>query len=156
MQADELADVVAGAIRVAVAPLVSRIAALEARPTLPGRDGRDGLPGPPGANGLDGAKGADGLHGLGVDDLQVAHDGERAFTLRCVSGERVKELGTFTIPAAIYRGVWIEKTYDRGDCVTWAGSVWHCNAATASKPGEGGPAWTLQVKRGRDGRDGGK
>jgi hypothetical protein len=46
------------------------------------------------------------------------------------------------------------KAYDAGDVVTWAGSTWHCNEATETKPGDGSKAWTLMVKRGRDGRDG--
>ena len=46
------------------------------------------------------------------------------------------------------------KTYERGDGVTWAGSEWHCNEPTTTKPGDGSKAWTLKVKRGRDGKDG--
>jgi len=47
------------------------------------------------------------------------------------------------------------KSYDPGDLVTWAGSTWHCDEATTSKPGEyaGAKNWTLMVKRGRDGKD---
>ena len=36
---------------------------------------------------------------------------------------------------------------------TWGGSTFHCNETTTSKPGES-KAWTLMVKRGRDGKDG--
>lgn len=46
------------------------------------------------------------------------------------------------------------RTYEKGHLVTWAGSSWHCNAPTTTKPGEGSKDWTLMVKRGRDGRDG--
>lgn len=53
-----------------------------------------------------------------------------------------------------YQGVFQEgKQYEPGDVTTWAGSTWHCNEVTESKPGES-KAWTLMVKRGRDGRDG--
>lgn len=154
MQADALAAIVADAIKAAVWPLIGRLAVLEARAPVPGRDGRDGENGLPGLNGEKGADGRDGIDGLGFDDLEVLHDGERAFTLRYVRGDRVKDVGTFRIPCEIYRGVWLEQSYERGDCVTWAGSEWHCNAATTTKPGEGAQAWTLKVKRGRDGRDG--
>jgi hypothetical protein len=41
----------------------------------------------------------------------------------------------------------------RGDVVTFGGSMWHCNAATEEKPGDGSAAWTLAAKRGRDGKD---
>jgi len=28
-------------------------------------------------------------------------------------------------------------TYERGDMVTWAGSLWHCNTTTTTKPAPG-------------------
>jgi hypothetical protein len=53
-----------------------------------------------------------------------------------------------------YRGVHEAGTaYDAGDTVTYGGSLWHCNSLTKDRPGEGNPAWTLAVKRGRDGKD---
>ena len=55
-----------------------------------------------------------------------------------------------------YQGVYQDgKAYDVGDVTTWAGSTWHCNEPTETKPGDGSKAWTLMVKRGRDGKDGG-
>jgi hypothetical protein len=58
-------------------------------------------------------------------------------------------------PGLTYQGVYVEgKSYDVGELVTWGGSMWHCNEATELKPGEGSKAWTLAVKRGRDGKDG--
>src|SRR4030095_1777345 len=58
-------------------------------------------------------------------------------------------------PGLRYCGVWVEgKAYDPGDCATWAGSMWHCNEATSSRPGDASKLWTLMVKAGRDvGRD---
>lgn len=54
-----------------------------------------------------------------------------------------------------YKGVFEEgASYERGHLVTWGGSGWHCNEPTTTKPGEGSKAWTLMVKRGRDGKDG--
>jgi hypothetical protein len=44
--------------------------------------------------------------------------------------------------------------YELGDVVSFGGSGWHCNAPTASKPGNGNLAWTLTIKHGRDGKDG--
>lgn len=53
-----------------------------------------------------------------------------------------------------YQGVYQDgKAYDVGDVTTWAGSTWHANEATDTKPGDGSKAWTLMVKRGRDGKD---
>jgi len=54
-----------------------------------------------------------------------------------------------------YEGVYQDgKSYDVGNLVTWGGSMWHANESTTTKPGEGSKAWTLTVKRGRDGKDG--
>ena len=54
-----------------------------------------------------------------------------------------------------FEGVYQDgKSYDLGNLVTWAGSSWHCNEQTTTKPGDGSKAWTLMVKRGRDGKDG--
>ena len=53
-----------------------------------------------------------------------------------------------------YRGVWREaERYTPGDTATHNGSLWHCNASTTDRPGEGSEAWTLAAKRGRDGKD---
>jgi hypothetical protein len=51
-----------------------------------------------------------------------------------------------------YVGVWAVGKYHEGNLVTHDGSMWHCNRETDSKPGQS-DAWTLCVKRGRDGRD---
>jgi len=129
-----------------------RLAALETTP--PGRDGRDGQAGRDGAPGVAGADGKDGVDGLSFGDLTVESDGERTITVKAVRGELVRTVGVVTFPVAIYRGVWLEgHPYEPGDSVTWAGSEWHCHIATMTKPGDGSKAWTLKVKRGRDGRD---
>lgn len=57
-------------------------------------------------------------------------------------------------PSPEYRGVWKEgETYTRGDMVTWASQIWHCNTETTEKPGDTNPQWTLAVRKGRDARD---
>lgn len=55
--------------------------------------------------------------------------------------------------AMLYRGVWRDSEYSRGDTVTWDGSSWHANATTRAKPGTG-PDWTMANKRGQNGKDG--
>jgi hypothetical protein len=83
------------------------------------------MPGPTGPAGKDGADGKDGKD------------------------------GTPGLAGLSFEGVYQEgKSYDVGNLVTWAGSSWHCNESTRDKPGEGSKAWTLMVKRGRDGKDG--
>jgi hypothetical protein len=128
--------------------LRERIAVAETRQFIPGPIGRDGQPG------RDGKDGINGTDGLGWDDLAVEQVDERTFTVKCMRGLQVKELGTLTFPVQIYRGVYVEgKTYERGDGVTYGGSEWHCNETTTTKPGDGSKGWTLKVKRGRDGKD---
>lgn len=117
--------------------------------------GRDG------ENGKDGERGVDGFS-LEDFDVSLKADG-RTVELSFVRGDLAftRELA---LPTMIYRGAYAEgQTYERGDTVTWGGSLWHCNGgepqgewsgATKEKPGEGAKAWTLAAKRGRDGKDG--
>lgn len=146
-----------------------------------GKDGKDGEIGPQGKDGADGADvvsgfidrdgnailtldngrtinlgrvvGKDGEPGLGFQDSDFDSDGERRFTFK-VSRNGMAISKEFVVPIMIYRGVWVEeKEYEQGDCVTWGGSLYHCNETTREKPGSGSKAWTLAVKRGTDGRD---
>lgn len=102
--------------------------------------------------GADGKKGKDGRDGLGFEDMDVAVlDDDRTIELSFRRGEEEKAF-TLKWPTAIYRGVFADgMDYDRGDCVTWAGSMWHCDAPTKEKPGT--EHWTLAAKKGRDGKD---
>lgn len=129
--------------------LRERLAVAETRQFIPGPMGRDGQPG------RDGKDGKDGVDGLGYDELGIEQEPDiRTVKFMAKRGLHTKEFGRMTIPVEIYRGVYVEgKTYDKGDGVTWGGSEWHCNDTTATKPGDGSKAWTLKVKRGRDGRD---
>ena len=108
--------------------------------------------------GAKGDPGRDGVDGLGFDDLVVEHDGERAFAIKFVQGDRVKDLGTFHVPMPIYRGVYQPgQTYAPYDEVTWGGSLFQAKSETSAKPGEAGEAsraWVLKVKRGSDGKPG--
>lgn len=112
--------------------------------------GRDGAAG---AAGKDGEAGKDGRDGFGFEDLALEYDGERSIVLRFTRGELVKEFPLrFALP--LYRDVYEEgASYLKGDMVTWAGSLWHCNADTSDKPGMGNKNWRLAAKRGRDGKE---
>jgi len=134
-----------------LAAVSERVAVVETRAPVPGPAGQDGAHGKDGADGLNGTNGADGL---GFDDLAVAFDGDRTLDLTFVRGTERKSF-PIILPFLKYCGVYQDgKSYDVGDVTTWAGSTWHCKTATATKPGEGSAAWTLIVKRGRDGSDG--
>ena len=116
-------------------PVAERLAVLETRAPVPG---------PPGADGRD---------GLGLADFDVAHDGERTFTLRWAREDRQVER-TFTIPVPLWRGTWTEgRTYAPADIVQHQRSAWICRETTESRPGERATAWQLMVMRGRDGKD---
>jgi hypothetical protein len=102
-----------------------------------------------------GRDGQDGKPGMGFDDLEVSFDGHRTMVFKFARGEKTKEF-SFLLPVPLYREVFREgTTYDRGDMVTFGGSIWHCaEPSTITKPGQGNPAWKLAVKHGRDGKDG--
>lgn len=141
---------------------------MDGKDGAPGRDGKDGAPGPQGldgAKGLDGRDGKDGMDGrdgsdgLGFDDLDVAFDGERTFTLTFTKGERVKTF-PFRVPTVIYRDIYAEgKAYEAGDVVTWGGSAWIATADVSVMPGLKTPEslkWRCMVQKGREGRQGQK
>lgn len=148
-------------------PVLLRLKAVEDRPAAKdGKDGRDGLPGVPGRDGADGKEGERGADGFSLTDFDVklADDG-RTIELSFEAGE-VRFTRELALPTMIYRGAYAEaQTYERGDTVTWGGSLWHCNGgepegewsgATNEKPGDGSKHWTLAAKRGRDGKAGEK
>ena len=92
-----------------------------------------------------------GEDGLGFEDMSVDWDGERELTFSFTRDGR-SEVTRLTIPAIIYRGIWREGPFQRGDSVTWGGSLWIAQRDTEDKP-ETSDAWKLSAKRGRDGKD---
>jgi len=105
--------------------------------------GRDGEPGKPGHDGF-------ALKGF---EVELMEDG-RTILMKFDDGgpfSYTRELG---VPAMIYRGVYREGVYQKGDTVTFGGSLWHSNKdGNTEKPDTGSGAWTLAAKRGRDGKD---
>jgi integrin beta 3 len=166
----------AGGAEVALEPLVGRLDALEGlvvRSAVVDRQGklmlaysngstldvgqvvgRDGTDGKDGAPGRDGEDGAPGAPGLGFDDMDVAlHEDGRTLVLAFTRADMVRRFEV-CLPAMVYRGVFdTGGAYLPGDVVTFGGSAWVCNRPTAARPGEAEAAWTLAVKRGRDGKD---
>ena len=102
-------------------------------------------------NGKDGATGKDGQDGFNLDDFDCEPIDERTIKMTFVRGE-VAHSYELQFPVVVYRGVFKEgEPYERGDMVTWGGSLWHCDAPTKEKPGT--DSWTLAAKKGRDGKD---
>lgn len=128
----------------------------DGRDGINGKDGSDGLNGKDGVDGKDGLNGSDGKDGIDGKDGAPGEKGEKGD-----SGEK-GEAGEKGDPGIIsaeaiaeaYKGVWTEGEYDRGQIVTWGGSLWLSLAKSADKPGEANENWKLIVKRGRDGKDG--
>ena len=99
----------------------------------------------------DGEKGADGRDGFSLDDFDCVPIDERTIKMEFVRGE-TKHSYELQFPVVVYRGVYKEgEAYERGDTVTWGGSLWHCDTPTKEKPGT--ESWTLAAKKGRDGKD---
>lgn len=92
------------------------------------------------------------LHVLGRMEMN-----ERYLQLLSVCEELAERLVTMESrsPAAkLYAGVWKQgQAAEAGRLYTHGGSVWHCDKDTTGAPGEDLQAWTLAVKRGRDGKD---
>jgi len=162
-----LMPVVREVVTEATAPLIARIAELEARPT---EKGDAGPPGPQGESGDRGEKGDTGRDGRDAADLvliyshineqvtEVVGNALKTFSVKSPDGGRtlhagfngaVQEIKT-GIPLDV--GVWTERTYAAGDSVSHGGSLFIAQKETSEKP-EKSDDWRLAVKRGRDGRD---
>lgn len=93
-----------------------------------------------------------GADGIGFDDM-TAEDGEREFALVFRKNER-EVRHVFAKSGFWDRGVWKDgEAYQKGDAVTFGGSVFFAQKATTDKPMTS-DAWRMSVKRGRDGVNG--
>lgn len=92
----------------------------------------------------------------GIQSMTVTppHEDQRKMTVSITTTSGKTSHQHFEIPFVIDKGVYRSgENYNKGDAVTWDGSVWIAKEVTADKPGTS-PAWRLSVKRGRDGKDG--
>lgn len=106
-----------------------------------------------GSDGIDGQRGDPGRDGLSLTGFDTALSEDGRFLTLSLENDDLKVTHELQLPAMIYRGVFKDGgAYLPGDMVTWAGSLWHCDAETAEKP-DNSAAWTLAAKRGRDGKD---
>lgn len=104
-------------------------------------------------------QGMDGWQCLvqGYPEIQVTQEGVRGAKIKITRSDGIEFVHEFSFPTVIYRGIYKDgEQYEPGDQVTWAGSQWHCNEPTRDKPLTGSKAWTLVVKKGKDGRSGGQ
>lgn len=93
------------------------------------------------------------LEGQACPPVFTQGEDPREITCAAMLTSGAKTVTTFRMPVMIYREVWREGEYVKGDVVTWGGSAWHCQQKTTDKPGTSA-AWKLMVKEGARGKDG--
>lgn len=90
----------------------------------------------------------------GMQEVKIEYDGQRSFGIIFRRSSGALETKDFTIPTLIYKEVYREgDKYERGDCVTYGGSIYTALANTDEKPGSGSKDWRLAVKAGRNATD---
>lgn len=91
----------------------------------------------------------------GIQGFDVAQSEDlRSFVFTMTGSDGATIAKQFTLPVLEYLSVYKAGTsYQRGQCVTWDGSIWHCNEATSEAPGKSNK-WTLAVRKGQNGKDG--
>ena len=105
--------------------------------------------------GKDGEPGKAGRDGFNLEDFDASVMDDGRTVLLSFTGQAMDYKVELGFPVMLYRGVYKDsQSYERGDTVTWGGSLWHCDQDTAEKPGDGSKAWTLCAKKGRDGKNG--
>jgi hypothetical protein len=95
----------------------------------------------------------DGKDGFSLDNFTAVFDGERTLTLRFEDAAHSKEVA-IVLAVPLFRGVWSENEYQRGDMVIRDGSLFVALKDTVTVPGTANSNWQLATKRGRDGKDG--
>lgn len=122
-----------------------------------GEKGMDGRDGKDAKDGRDGRDGKDGKDGIASRDELLTEVSKAVDAAVAAEVEKRVAAALEALPILQYRGIYREGTeYRAGECVTWAGSLFHCNRPTTAKPTERSAqdddAWTLAVKKGRDGK----
>jgi integrin beta 3 len=96
------------------------------------------------------------VQGLSTLSVELSEDGRTVSVSLSLTDGYVQKTA-ITLPTMIYREVWKAETpYDKGDTVTWDGSVWvrmSTDQNSKTRPGSSSD-WRLAVKRGQDGKDG--
>lgn len=88
----------------------------------------------------------------GLDNIEADFDGERRLTLRFTMGAQVKQVEV-VLPVPIDRGIWDQDMgYERGDTVSFGGSLWIAQVKSRGQTPGTSPAFRLAAKKGRDGR----
>jgi hypothetical protein len=90
----------------------------------------------------------------GTPNVEIIQSDERTINIVVTKSDGEKVDNIIKFPAMIYRGIWREGLFEKGDTVTWNGSLWIAEKDTNIKPGEKDSGWRLSVKKGQDGKGG--
>lgn len=99
--------------------------------------------------------GKDGRNAIDVEGFDLTLDG-RDLTISLKRDDAVVASKSIRIPAVEYLGVFKEgfdHMYQKGDAVTFGGSLWIAEKDNPVGKPEQSPDWKLAVKRGRDGKE---
>lgn len=119
-----------------------------------GEKGEAGPVGEKGERGDIGPIGEKGRDGFALEAFDIQHMGDGRTIEMSFDQDDIRHTYELQFPVAIYRGVYkAGETYQFGDLVTWAGSLWHAEKETSAKPDSPDGDWRLAVKKGRDGKD---
>jgi hypothetical protein len=88
-----------------------------------------------------------------ADETELTEDDGRTIKRTTVYSDGRTFERVIKTAAMLYREVWREGEFERGDTVTYHGSLWHAQAKTKATPGTS-PEWKLCAKKGTDGKDG--
>lgn len=89
------------------------------------------------------------VNGIAGEEEQVK-DGGRVLERTTFYTSGQKSIRSLKTGAQVYRKMYkFGSTYNKGDMVTYGGSLYHCNFTTTKSPGAGPLAWSLSVRRGR-------
>ena len=156
-----LAAVVVDTVKKSIAPVLERLAAVDARLKAVNRIGersisiderlrlleeRAPMPGPKGE------PGERGEPGQGIEDIAIEFDGDRSLAFLITRGG-IAQKYPVALPFLRYQGTFQDGyAYVVGDVITAGGNAWHCEMPTTLRPGSTS-AWRLMVRKGRDTRE---
>jgi collagen type III alpha len=129
--------------------VAARLASIE--PPQDGKDGRDGVDGKDGRDGANGVNGVNGKDAVPIElgELDFKQQGRELQAWRGETQLLAWKLD-FIRDCGVYKA---GQAYDKGDAVSYGGSLWIAQRDTSAKP-ESDDSWRLAAKRGRDGKDG--
>lgn len=90
----------------------------------------------------------------GVSTVEVHPIDESTFAVKTKMTGGSDQVVKMSMPTMVYKEVWKDgETYQKGNVVTWGGSMWHCQKSDVTSKPATSDEWKLCVKRGTDGKD---